>query len=211
MSGRDPRYPSQRSVGQCERFDPGLLVARHQFYERAWPTPAYIAYVRRHVLDVGLISDFVGGTAVMSVVDCGNGRFDWDATGSRYDAFVCEAYDVDGETTIDIVAWPVDGPGHVLTMFGRAPLLGLWHALNPATYTLGKALVMHRTPLDWLKAGCAGAAVVTPRLAARQLMDIPGPIAARDRAHARELLRMAHSVVDDEQIVVAAADNARAA
>jgi hypothetical protein len=197
--------------GSMMSISSALLVARYQFYERAWPTPKFHAYARQHALDVELIAGFAGATAVLSIVDCGHGRFDWEAPGSRFDAFVCEAYNADGETTIDLVAWPLHRPGYVLSMFGRAPMLGLWHAFNPATYTLGKALVMHRTPLDWLKAGCRGAAIIVPTLAARRFIDIPGPIAARDRAHARELLRIAHSIVDEKQIVVAAEDIARVA
>ncbi|RUT28499.1 hypothetical protein EMQ25_16080 [Arsenicitalea aurantiaca] len=188
-----------------------LLAARHELYELAWANPTYLAYVHQHRLDPGALAAFAGATATLSVVDCGNGRFDWEAPGDRLDVFVCEALDADGEATLDLVAWPLNRPSHVLTMFGRAPLLGLWEAMNPATYFMGKSLVMHRTPLDWLKSGCSGAVILNSRLAARLFLDIEGSIAARDQAHARELVQIARSVVDERRIVVAVGDAARAA
>lgn len=179
-----------------------VMVAKSEFYSRAWATPAYCDYVNREGLDVDRMHDFVSATGVIPIIDCGRGRFEFGTMGVDPLGFVCEAYGPDGETTIDLVAWLLDNPGKVLSMFGRAAWLGAWAAWNPATYTMGKALDVHKTPLDWLKTGCSGAAVVTPRLVAREMMDLPGPIAARDGAHGRHLLALAQSTFDPNRIVV---------
>ncbi len=184
-----------------------VAFARSEFYERADRRlfcPKYAEYVRTHRLDVDRIRAFAGLSSVMPIVDCGKGRFDFVGHGEPVEAFVVDVLDFDGETHLDIAAWPLDDPGHVLTMFARAPLMGMWAALNPATYYLGKALVIHRTPLEWLTSGCSGAAVLVPQLAARLLIDLPGPVAARDMAHGRELLALAESVVDPRRILVPA-------
>ena len=148
---------------------------------------------------------------MLPVLDCGKGRFDFVGHGEPVEAFVLEVLDFDGETHLDIAAWPLCDPGRVLTMFGRAPLIGMWAALNPATYYMGKALVMHRTPLEWLMSGCSGAAVLVPRLAARQLIDLPGPLAARDHRHGLQLRKLMLSVVETDRIVLAGERDASAA
>lgn len=192
-------------------MSPLLIEARYDFYDRAETTREYIAYARLHGIDPLKVAGFAGATAILPVIDCGHGRFDWDGQGERFPAFVCEAYDWDGETTIDIVAWPLDRPRHVMSMFGTAPIMGLWEALNPSTFYMGKALTMHRSPLDWIKAGCTGAAIVKPKLAAYLFLDIFGPIAAQDRQHARELVAIARSIVDEKQFVIPVVNSSRAA
>ena len=87
-------------------------------------------------------------------------------------------------------------------MFGRAPLVGMWQAYNPASYVFGRPLQVHRTPLDWLRAGADGCAIVNPRLAAHVLNELPGPIAGQDEAHARELADLVLSTVDLTRIRV---------
>jgi hypothetical protein len=184
-------------------IDHALLAARADFYERAWAHPRFLHYVRHHSLELARINGFAGATGILPVVDCGQGRFDWDAPGELMEAFVCEAYAEDGETVIDLVAWSTKDPTHILTMFGRAPILGLWEALNPATYFGGKALQMHRTPLEWMQSGCRGAAVVRPTSAARLLFDVEGAIAGKDPRHSRYLLELIRGVVDDRKVVCA--------
>lgn len=179
-----------------------IMEARAELYSLAWFTRDFAAYVRHHNLDIEQVAGFAGGHGIIDVVDCGAGRFDWTAPGDPFPAFVCEAYAEDGETTIDLVAWPISRPGTVLSMFGNAAWLGAWAAWNPASYCFGKALTIHKTPLDWLKSGCTGAAVVNPRLAARELIDLPGPIAAQDKQHGRELLAMAQALVNRNRILV---------
>ncbi|HEY8577178.1 MAG TPA: hypothetical protein VIL88_12650 [Devosia sp.] len=183
-------------------IDNVLLAAREEFYDRADAHPEFIHYVCHHGLELGRISGFAGAMGIVPVVDCGSGRFDFDAPSEMIQAFICEAYAEDGETVIDLVAWPVDRPKHVMTMFGRAPILGLWEAFNPASYYGGKPLQMHRTPLEWLKAGCRGAAVVRPVLAARLLFELEGAVAAADQRHAQELHQIISMVIPKGKVVV---------
>lgn len=190
-------------MAELMEMDSALIAARAEFYDRALPHREFQHYVRCHGLELGRISGFAGATGMLPVVDCGHGRFDWGAPGQLVQAFVCEAYAEDGGTVIDLVAWPIDRPQVVMTMFGRAPLLGLWEAMNPSTYFGGKPLQMHRTPLEWLQAGCRGAAVVRPALAARLLFDIDGAIAGKDPSHVRRLRELIHTVVDDHKVVCA--------
>jgi hypothetical protein len=182
-------------------IDNALVAARAEFYDRAYAHPEFIRYFHQHRLEFDRISGFVGATGILPIVDCGQGRFDWDAPGEMIQSFICEAYAEDGETVIDLVAWPLDRATTVLTMFGRAPLLGLWEALNPATYFGGKPLQMHRTPLEWLQSGCRGAAVVRPVQAARLLFDLNGAVAGKDRRHARELLHLIRGVVHPGKVL----------
>jgi hypothetical protein len=107
----------------------------------------------------------------------------------------------DGETVIDLVAWPIANPTDFHTLCGAVPMLGLWQAFNAATYVFDYPLVMHRTPLDWLKAGCEGAAIVIPSLAARSFLDLPGRIGAADLAHQRELKSLLNDMIRAVEIV----------
>lgn len=184
-------------------IDHAVIAACSEFYDRSLPHREFQHYVRQHGLELGRISGFAGATGILPVVDCGRDRFDWDAPGEMIQAFICEALAEDGETVIDLIAWPLSSAAKVMTMFGRTPLLGLWEAMNPATYFGGKPLQMHRTPLEWLQSGCRGAAVVRPASAARLLFDIDGAIAGKDPRHAKQLRDLIHTVVDDRKVVCA--------
>ena len=187
--------------------DDMVLIARAEFYARAHTSRAYINYVRQHAIEPWVVKDFAGATAIVPIYDCTSGRFDFEphlqCPDDPVEAFVCEVLDTDGETTIDLAAWPLSKPEKVFTMFGRAPALGLWEADNFSTYYLGKSLCMRRTPLEWLTSGCSGAAIVSPQLAGRWLLDLPGPVAARDNAHARQLHQLKMSVLDQARVMVA--------
>jgi hypothetical protein len=105
-----------------------------------------------------------------------------------------EALGSDEESVIDLVAWRLDRPGRPLTMFGRVGLLGLSAALNPATFFMGAALQVHDTPRGWLQSACRGCAIVIPDIAARQLRDVAGPIAASSLAQGRRIRALIDSV-----------------
>jgi hypothetical protein len=184
-----------------------LLRARFDYHNRAEreiASRAYLDYVRQHQLEMSRVFGFAGACAVLPICDCGKGRFDFLA--NAVPGFVCEAFAEDGETIIDLVAWPLDRPHHVLTMFGLAGLLGAWQAFGGATYFMGGVLRIHRTALDWLRSGCNGAAIVTKHVAAKQLLEVPGRIAAVDYAHGREIDRLIRSAVDFNKIVVPTRD-----
>lgn len=173
-----------------------LLHARHDLLARADETiTASSGYILAHGLDWRLVAAHAGMLAVIEIEFLPHRRFDFTDQGER--AAVIEALDTDGETVLDLVVWPLSDPTRVASLFGRAPLVGMYAALNPATYIFDKPLQVHRTPLDWLKAGCDGCAVVEPRIAARVLNDdVPGTMAGQDDEHARELAALLQSVVD---------------
>ena len=188
-----------------------LAAVRLDFHTRldSASIDRFIAYVRQHGLDQSAFGD-VGAYGVLPIVDCGAGRFEFGDEDADL-GFVLEALDEDGESIIDLVGWPLDAPARVLSVLGRVGLLGAAQAANPSTFFMGGVLEMHETPLAWLKAGCRGAALVTPNVAARMLVDVPGPILAADREHARKLLALAETTVDRKKFVVPASSEGIAA
>jgi hypothetical protein len=181
-----------------------IRSAQAEFYDRVGTAPgcdAFLAYVRSHRLDILAIGWHVGVTAVMPIKDHPGSRFDFADDGEL--AFVCECYAADGETVTDVVAWRLDAPERPMTMFGRCGLLGLWQANAPGTYFMSGTLVLHRSPLLWLQAGCNGAAIVDRHMAGRQLLDIPGRISAEDKAHGREIAALLRAAADIDNKVIA--------
>jgi hypothetical protein len=163
-----------------------------------------IHYARKHGIDLGCVYGFAGLCAVLPVTDCGNGRFDFRDTADDVEAFVCQALGLDGETCIDLIAWPTTNPRHIMTMFGRAVLVGEWAARSAFTYSFNRPLTLYRTPLEWLQADCNGAAIVDPAKAGRVMADLPGRIAARDAKHGRELSALIDAAFPKDRVLVPA-------
>lgn len=172
-----------------------LVTARRELHARADNAlPELFDYCRNHQIDMAAARRYVGALAVLAVTVYPGQRFDFGATAENtVDAMVLEALGLD-ETVVDLVAWRLDAPEAPLTMFGRVGLLGHANVLDPATYIMGGALEVHESPLAWLRSGCRGCAVVIPQLAARQLRDVEGPIAAASLAHGRSLRHLIDSV-----------------
>lgn len=183
-------------------IDLSLTGALADFYARAWFTPALAAYLRDNALDLEVVAAYAGTCAVLPVVDCGKGRFDFGRPDLDPLAFVIECQGEDGETE-DVIAWPVTDPTNVMSMLARVGIVGISIAMDPFTYRMGRPLRMHRTPLNWLKAGCKGAAIGDKRIAARQFLDLPGQVAGQDQQHGRELLAIAESLIDRSRFVAA--------
>ena len=186
---------------------PLLSIARDELYARWWLSQAGLAYMRNHGLDWGDIAAFAGCLVFTNVSFLENRRFDFSDTDGT-PAAVIEALDRDGETVIDLVAWPLDKPGAFASMFRRVSMLGTWHAFNTATYTFGEPLRLYRTPLGWLKAKCQGACIIDKAVAGRDLLDAPGPVACGNAAHALEVKAMFQALVSSRGLVPA---NRRAA
>jgi hypothetical protein len=179
-----------------------IWQARAELIRRATiPSREHVRYWRDHRLDHSAVRQFAGSLSVLPIGIFEPDRFDFGGRGDPLGAVV-EALDEDGETVVDLVAWPLDAPDRVLTMFGRASVLGLRTATDSTTYVFGRPLAVHRTPLDWLKAGCNGCVVVVPRLAARLFNELPGDIAPQDAEHAQELARLLLSTVNLDRIVL---------
>ena len=180
------------------------LVALYDEESRLWKRTA--DFRSQHKIDLALTAGFCGPLTISNVLLLPEKRFDVpDAHGKEtVEACVVQALDTDGETCIDLVAWPTRDPADVHTLIGRAPLLGLWQALNPTAYTFDRPLQIHSTPLDWLRAGCNGAVIIIPEEAALTFLEIArigGRIAARDRTHALELKSILRAMIDRVPIV----------
>jgi hypothetical protein len=173
-----------------------LLAARHELAERAdVRIMQTFDYCRTHGIDVASAGRHVGCASVIPVVSHHGKRFDYARVGNEvFDAMVVEALGADDETVIDLVAWRLDRPDRPFTMFERVGLVGLSAALNPATFFMGAALQVHDTPLGWLQSACRGCAIVIPELAARQLRDVGGPIAASSLAQGRRIRALIDSI-----------------
>jgi len=86
------------------------------------------------------------------------------------------------------------------TMLGRGAILGAGEVLNPATYWGGEPCRLFRTPLEWLKEGAEGCAVILDPLRAKPILEwAPGNLGAMDVDHANQLIAMG---VVPERIVV---------
>jgi hypothetical protein len=199
---QEQSYPEADLEATTSRLPSPLRLARGELDHRAaTPSRQHVHYWREHRLDPAMVAGFAGLLAVLPMRVFPQERFDFGEDGDPLGAVV-EAFDEDGETVLDLVAWPIAEPERVLSMFGRAPVLGMWAAMDPATFIFDRPLMVHRTPLDWLKSGCHGCAIVVPRLAARLFVELPGQIAAQDMPHARELRALLQSVVDVSRIVL---------
>lgn len=183
-----------------------ILNALTEIYDQERPRLATVDYLAEHDIDVNVVAGFCGPPTVLPITLLPNRRFDLPDHGAdTVEGVVIEVRGEDGETVIDLVAWPVADLTDVRTLCGVAPIVGLWNALNPSTYFLDHPLVIHRTPLAWLQADCEGAAVVIPEMAARIFLDIRdmgGRIGAQDADHAHELRKILQALVDQIEIVM---------
>jgi len=111
------------------------------------------------------------------------------------------AFDEDGTSPLDIVAFSMRNPGRFRTLLGITAILGLGEIFNPSSYWNGTPCRLCRTPLEWLQEGIAGAAVVLDPSRSRSTLDwAPGKLASRDIAHAEALV--AAGAVDPKKLVI---------
>lgn len=175
---------------------------RVEYSERAGVTRRFLDYVRMHGIDLMTVGRFAGSCAVIDIVDVGNHRFDFADNGG-VPGFVLEVYGVDGESVEDLICWPLDRPGHVMTALGKAGLVGVWQAMAPQSYFMAAAVPIYRTPLRWLQESCDGCAIAAPEVAAQQLIQTPGRLSAEDQRHGRELVALLKSVFDPATKIIA--------
>ena len=162
-----------------------MMTLEHFREIAAWYPPRW-AYLRQNGLDHQTVIAHAGFIAVMPIRFTDNG-FHFDEDGGA-PAVVIEALAEDGETVLDLVAWPTIRPDRFTTAFGEADALGIGNILlNPGSWAFGRVLQMHRTPLGWLQGGCTGTCVLDHRFISYWLRQAPGPIRAEDSEHARQL------------------------
>jgi hypothetical protein len=159
-----------------------ILLARAKFFARARWTSQTASYVSDNKIDLEAVNAFAGVIAVLNCRFFGNGHFDFDDEHGKPSA-VIEAYGPDDESTIDFCAWSVDKPACFATMLGAADALGLARVTNPASWSFGSCLRIHRTPLAWLKGGCQGCCILHHRYVSTWLGGALGAIQTEDIEH----------------------------
>lgn len=157
-----------------------------------WETsPAWFGFLRTNDLDPRELEPFAG---TIGVAPCRftppPRRFRFDPDGA--DSAFFEVLEIeDGEIVVtDLVAFDVADPTIFGTLEGCGVLLGADQIENPSSYLGGRPLLVHRTPLSWLRAGCQGIVVLDERRAAARLAGALGNLLAEDLDHARELHRL---------------------
>ncbi len=116
-------------------------------------------------------------------------------------AIIIPVHDETGDI-VDLAAWNPDG-GALALWRGAASMLG---AENIFASRLGEPLLVHETPLDWLRAGRRGVHIIDPQRAA-PLLRLSEPLGVKREAHSRRL-RQALTIPAPHIVV---ASNARAA
>jgi hypothetical protein len=130
--------------------------------------------------------------------------FETDPGGVRAATFAV----IDGGEIIDIAAWQPRS-GKFASWRGQAFCLGdLDDIFNPATYFAGGALRIHRTPLEWLKAGREGIVILRPELcnaylAHRQRLLVPDTQCANKVRRWLQPLKPTAEVLIDKPVEVA--------
>ncbi|MCW6509690.1 hypothetical protein [Lichenifustis flavocetrariae] len=158
------------------------------------------AYYHAHRLNTQVITRAAGGVYLSPIRIVPPRFFEPDPTGKL--AAWTEVRDEHSET-IDAVAWSIRRPDKIVTLLGRASVLGAEWAADPISYMGGLPLRVFRTPLNWLKAKCEGVAALDTMRTARFLLDVPtSRIAAEDDQHAREIVHARHALMDRQSIVV---------
>jgi hypothetical protein len=102
------------------------------------------------------------------------------------DAIIFLARDDEGSPS-DLIAW-TRLSRRLAAHWGAVSVLGADDVIAPRLTPEG-ALLVHRTPLGWLRAERQGVVVVEARGAASLLSDF-GPLAGEDEAHGRELRQL---------------------
>ena len=110
---------------------------------------------------------------------------------------VIEALGADGKTILDLVAWPLRVPLEFATAVGNMELLGAFNILGK----INSPLMMHWTPLSWIKADCKGCVVLNPERAGHWIQKYcKTKVLAEDLEHARWLLDF--GIVRKDQLLV---------
>jgi hypothetical protein len=89
---------------------------------------------------------------------------------------------------IDLCAWR-HGSGRLGTWLGHAFALGEGQIHQAATYAFDRGLVVHRTPLGWLRAGRRGIVIIDEPRAYERLAHVPR-LEPEDARHAAEIRRL---------------------
>jgi len=150
-------------------------------------------YLRHNGVDINHIINLLEGAIALC---------EWTIHGGpKEDCIAIPVMDEDGITPLDVVMFSMRDPGRFGTMLGLGAVLGAGEVMNPGTYWDGDPCRLLRTPLDWVREGIEGCAVILNAERAKSMIAwAPGALAARDEAHADELVDM--GIVDPKRLVV---------
>lgn len=168
-----------------------------------WDTPpAWFGFLRANDLDPRALEPFAG---TIGVAPCRftppPRRFRFDPDGALAAFFEVLAIE-DGEMiAADLIAFDVAHPTIFGTLEGCGLVLGADQIENPASYLGGRPLLVHRTPLSWLRAGCQGIVVLDERRAGARLAGALGNLAGEDEEHARQIARITAGMFSPRRIV----------
>ncbi len=186
-------------------IDPSVIsnldAMRLELYERgAPPSREWLEYKRALGIDHDTIAAHAGVLCVLPLQYFANRTFDFVDEDGILSA-ICEVLDTDGETTVDLAAWPLHRPEKIATVTGYGDALGFWQVENPATYFGGAALRIHRTADAWFRAGCCGVVPLNLASAPRWLSCAPGNLLAEDRDHGWQIARAMHGYFEPRRIL----------
>lgn len=180
-------------------------------------SPEFRSYLKRHRIDLECCNAHCGYFNVALVKfwtgNDGDQNFTFDPDGQAAAIIEALLFDHDREPfTADLVAWPLNEPRNFVTAMGLndgADVLGPVNMVQRG----GAPLVIHRTPLAWLQAGCDGCVILKP--GARHWLDrAGGPFITDSLEHGlevRELLDLLGPKARRHEILVPTGDRRAAA
>lgn len=186
-----------------------MFAVRRQYLELALPTVAANRWLRSQPIDIEHATNVAGPIIEMEIVSMPGGFFTFCQDRDGFLAFVMMVFDRDAETPIDFIAWTREKPRRVFRYFGFADALAVDQLYNPTSYFDDGGLMIRRTPLDWLFAGCVGVVILDHEEFAERLRaagdEIPECRLVGDGvSHARELAKKLNPLPDNVRIFVPA-------
>jgi hypothetical protein len=173
------------------------LLAACDFNLISEPALDTARWLRAQGVDVGRALNVAGPIIEHDVAIFDKDAFDFAAPGDPHAvrAVVHVVHSDDAVAPVDLAAWTRAHPDRVLLCLGAGVALGVDQIQNPASYFAGKPLQIHRTPLAWLRASCAGIVVlsadgVLDRLDRLPPRSEPYRLLAEDLDHGVELRRL---------------------
>ena len=153
--------------------------------------PERIAYVKKHTLTLDEIEAHAGLFGVCLCVFPGlsnsTGLPSFYFCPDGVPSALVEVLDEDGVTVLDLLAWPLAEPADFATAVGNADIVGAANMRSTTRHPFHQPLLVHRTPLDWLKNTCRGCVIVNAEHAGHWLRKCNRQILAEDLEHGREL------------------------
>lgn len=167
-----------------------LNFMRRESLRVAGCSPEFTLYLTRHNISLRTCIAHAGYLNIALVKFLGNDSgeecFRFDMDGEPAAVIEALAFDQDRhQFCLDLVAWPYNTPLAFSTAMGvsdGADVLGPQNMVSRQ----GEPLTIHRTPLAWLQADCAGCVLLKPA-AGHWLKRAGGPFIVEDVMHGREI------------------------